>query len=367
LIVTLPEDFAMDSSPTERGALLPQHSALQHERAPRPLPLFLELVREVSLRDPGLAADALAGLRAYEQAPRRQRPPPKPEIARVRGACLRDHDGEGAPAILVPSLINPPRVLDLDEEVSLTAAIAAIGRRALLLDWGKADERSELSVGGHVEELLLPLLRSIGEPIALIGYCLGGTMAIAAANLVAVERVITLAAPWNFTRYPESSRRALQGMWRHSQGAAEALGALPMEVLPAAFWSLDPQRTVRKFAEFGRLDPAGDDARRFVELEEWANEGEPLPYPAARELVEDLFESDMPGSGSWMIEGRAVSDRLPVRSLHLVAERDLIAPPQTAASGEVVAIASGHVGMIVGSARGKVDERLRSFLQPAIT
>ena len=89
-------------------------------------------------------------------------------------------------------------------------------------------------------------------------------------------------------------------MWRHSETAAEQLGALPMEVLQAAFWSLDPQRTVRKFAQFGRLDPTGDEARRFVELEEWANEGEPLPYPAARELIEDLFGHDLPGSGRWV-------------------------------------------------------------------
>src|SRR5947208_9994268 len=172
----------MDSSPNADGGLLPQHSALQHERAPRPLPLFLELVREVSERDSALAADALAGLRAYERAPRRERPPPKPEIARVRGATLRDHGGDGPPAVLVPSLINPPRILDLDEQISLTAAIAVMGRRVLLLDWGTADERSELSVAGHIEQLLLPLLRSMNEPVALIGYCLGGTMAIAAAR-----------------------------------------------------------------------------------------------------------------------------------------------------------------------------------------
>jgi polyhydroxyalkanoate synthase len=328
------------------------------------LPLFLELVREVSARDPKLAADALAGLRAYEQAPRRERPAPKPEFARVRGACLRDHGGEGKPAILVPSLINPPGILDLDEEVSLTAAVAAIGRRALLLDWGKADERSELSVAGHVEELLLPLLRSMSKPVAVIGYCLGGTMAIAAANIVEVERVVTLAAPWNFARYPESSTRALQDMWRHSREAAKSLAALPMEVLQAAFWSLDPERTVRKFAEFSRLDPGGAEARRFIELEEWANQGEPLPFPAAQELVEGLFGNDLPGSGAWRVGGRAMSDRLDVPTLHLTAERDLIAPPQTAASGEVVAIPSGHVGMIVGSARARVHEELKAFLTP---
>jgi polyhydroxyalkanoate synthase len=234
----------------------------------------------------------------------------------------------------------------------------------LLLDWGKADERAALSVAGHIEEFVLPLLRSISEPVALIGYCLGGTMAIAAANVVPVERVVTLAAPWNFARYPESSHAALQEMWRHSQRAAKSLGALPMEVLQAAFWSLDPLRTVSKFTEFGRLDPNSDEARRFVELEEWANEGEPLPYPAARELVEELFGNDRPGSGGWTVGGRAASDRLSAPVLHLTAERDLIAPPQTVAAGDCVAIPSGHVGMIVGSARQRLHEELRAFLTP---
>jgi polyhydroxyalkanoate synthase len=352
----------MNSSPNSKGDLLPEHRALQHERAPRPLPLFLELVRETSARDPRLASAALAGLRAYEQAVRSDRPPPKPEIDRAHGATLRDHGGEGPPAVLVPSLINPPRILDLDEEVSLTAAVARMGRRTLLLDWGPADERSELSVAGHVESLLLPLLRGIDRPPALIGYCLGGTMAIAAANLVPVERLVTLAAPWHFRNYPEASHRALQAMWRHSEAAAKNLGALPMEVLQAAFWSLDPERTVRKFAEFGRLEPASPDARRFIELEEWANEGEPLPYPAARELVEDLFGKDLPGQGEWNLEGRAISENLPIPSLHLTAKRDLIAPPQTAASGDIVAIESGHVGMIVGSSRTRLQEALQGFL-----
>jgi polyhydroxyalkanoate synthase len=137
-----------------------------------------------------------------------------------------------------------------------------------------------------------------------------------------------------------------------------------MEVLQAAFWSLDPDRTVRKFAEFWRLDPGSDEARRFIELEEWANQGEPLPFPAAKELVEDLFGDDLPGSGRWSVGGSIVSDSLGVPALHFTAERDLIAPPQTAPAGEVVAIPSGHVGMIVGSARARLHDRLKAFLTP---
>ena len=314
--------------------------------------------------DPELARAALAGLRAYEEAERRPRPEPMPELARVHGACLRDHGGEGPPAILIPSLINPPRILDLDPEVSLAGAIARMGRRTLLLDWGEAKVRGNLNVAGHVEHLLLPLLRSIGEPATLIGYCLGGTMAIAAANLTDCERVITLAAPWNFACYPDASRAALCDMWSHAQAASRELGALPMEVLQASFWSLDPARTVAKFAEFGRLDPGSDDARRFVELEDWANEGEPLPYAAARELMEDLFGRDLPGLGEWRVAGRQIRDAIAAPLLNLTAERDLIAPAATAAAGETVRIDAGHVGMIVGSARGALHEALKSALTP---
>jgi len=318
----------------------------------------------VSESDPELARAALAGLKSYEQAPRKPRPAPKPEVARAGPVSLRDHGGSGPLVVLVPSLINPPRILDLDEQVSLTAAIARMGRRALLLDWGKATDRGKLSVAGHIEELLLPLLRSIDEPVALVGYCLGGTMSIAAANLVSVERLVTIAAPWSFSAYPDASNAALQDMWGHSKAAADHLGALPMEVLQAAFWSLDPERTVRKFADFGKLDARGPEAERFVEMEEWANEGEPLPYPAATELIEDLFGRDLPGSGKWKVGGTAVTDRVAVPALHLTAERDRIAPAATAPSGEQVAIRAGHVGMIVGSARKALHGALEQFLSP---
>jgi len=329
------------------------------------LPLFLELVRRVAEHEPALARDALTGLRAYAAAPSVQAPAPHQEVARVCGATLRDHGGDGAPVVLVPSLINPPRILDLDPEVSLSAAIARMGRRVLLLDWGAAGDRAQLGIAGHVEALLLPLLENLGERPALVGYCLGGTMAVAAANLAPCERVVTLAAPWHFSRYPQRSRAALAEIWASSKAAAEQLGALPMEVLQGAFWSLDPTRTVAKFAEFGRLDPSSAKARRFVALEEWANAGEPLPYPAAVDLLESLFARDLPGSGQWQVGGRPVSEHLEVPSTHLLAGHDVIAPPQTAPTGDQRTIPAGHVGMVVGSQRAQLHQQLASILDPA--
>lgn len=340
-------------------------SAVQHEHAPRPLPLFLELVREVGASDPQLARDALSGLTIYGRARRSMGRRDRPLVARVRGAGLRDCGGDGPPLILVPSLINPPHILDLDEQVSLALALTRMGRRVLLVDWGEASRRAELDIAAHVECLLLPLMDSIGGPVSLLGYCLGGTMAIAAANLVDVERVITLAAPWNFSNYPDAARGTLQQIWTNARPATEQLGVLPMEVLQASFWSLDPHRTVAKYAELGTLDPDSDEARRFVALEDWANEGEPLPGPAARELLEQFFERDVTGSGEWRVAGQRIDCEVDMAWLHFTAARDRITPSASAPDGRRIEVQAGHVGMVVGRARALLHAEVERFLRLA--
>jgi polyhydroxyalkanoate synthase len=365
LIVTLSEDLAMNRSRNSSDHLLPDECAPQHEHAPRPLPLFLELVRNLAAKDPVRARAALDGLAKYQRAARPQRSPPRDPLASVGPAVLYDFGGDGPAAVLVPSLINPPHVLDLDAEVSLASAVAKMGRRSLLLDWGPARQRAELDIGGHVERLLIPLLERLKEPAALVGYCLGGTMVIAAANLAEVERVATIAAPWRFAGYPDKSRTSLLELWQAAKASATQLKVLPMEVLQAAFWSLAPERTVSKFAQFGLLEPESPEARRFVTLEDWANEGEPLPLPAARELIEDFFGSDLPGKGEWHVGGQPMSDSLAVPLLHLTSAQDRITPDASAAHGDRTEICAGHVGMVVGSARRELHKALAAFLDPA--
>lgn len=248
--------------------------------------------------------------------------------------------------MLVPSLINPPHVLDLPSH-SLAAAVAA-QHHVLSIDWGPASERASLDLGGHVESLLVPLLRELGEPVALVGYCIGGTMALAAANLLPVKRLATLASPWNFAAYPTAARQSLGKLWSDARPAAQAFGVLPTEVLQAAFWSLDPRGIVAKFARLAGEPEASEAVRRFVTIEDWANEGEPLPLPAARELIEDLFTRDLPMRGEWRVGERAIRPD-PCPTLHFTARADRIVPAESAPPGPIHSVASGHVGMVVGS------------------
>ncbi len=339
-----------DPLKAEASALAPKLVAPQHR--PRPLTLFLELVREQTADEPQRLAKVLAGLRNYQEAHREPPLTPKPSIAETRGAALRDYGGDGPPVIFIPSLINPPNVLDLSEERSLLRWLVRQGLHVLLLDWGwDVPARRKLSVGGHVEEIIVPFIRSLDEPPALVGYCLGGTMAVAAAALVQVSRVATIAMPWRFSAFPESARTNLVELWRHSEAAAERLGALPMEVLQGAFWRLDPARTVAKFERLAGMTPGSDDMRAFVTLEDWANDGPPLPVAAAREMFETFFGLDAPGRGDWRVGGTSANPAsLPCPLLNIVSLSDRIVPHASALEhGERIDLELGHVGMVVGS------------------
>lgn len=326
------------------------------------------MLRSETAGAPQRTQAALAGLRAYQQAVRPPRPTPMPAIATAGRAMLRDHGGAGRPVLFVPSLINPPHVLDLAEDNSLLRWLAAQGVRPLLVDWGSPGPADRgMSIAGHVEQLLLPLIEAVGEPVVLAGYCLGGTMALAAAALRpdAVQGVALLAAPWRFSGFPNEARRALTTIWEQTGPAAQALGVLPMEILQASFWRLEPARTIQKFERFATLDPGSAAARAFVILEDWANDGPPLTLSAARELLVDFFGADLPGKGEWKAGGQTIdlaAIRCPV--LDIVSTTDRIVPAASAAGiGDRLTLDLGHVGMIVGGrARAQLWDPLARWL-----
>ncbi|BCA62470.1 hypothetical protein HMP09_1704 [Sphingomonas sp. HMP9] len=310
-------------------------------------------------------ARALAGLRAYQAAVREKPADPKPATHRAGRVSLRDYGGEGRPVVFVPSLINPPEILDHTPQSSLVQWTAAQGFHSWLVDWGSpGSEDRDLDLAAHVERLLVPLLRALPEPPVLVGYCLGGTLALGAAAITPVAGVATIAAPWHFAGYGED-RPKLAATWAAVQPAAALLGLLPMEVLQAGFWQLDPARTIAKYEAFADLAPDSAAALAFVRLEDWANAGAPLPYAAAASLFEDCLANDLPGTGGWIIAGAQVDPlALACPTLEFVSISDRIVPAATAIGfADRRDLGAGHVGMIVGrSARPRLWEPLANWI-----
>lgn len=257
-----------------------------------------------------------------------------------------------APVVFIPSLINPPRVLNISADRSMIRHMAAAGHDTYLVDWGTpiAADR-DLDLSGHITDRLLPLLSALPRPPILVGYCLGGTLALGAAKAARAHGVATIATPWKFGRFSENDQQQVASLWRGAKPVCQRLGYTPMEVLQSGFWSLDPDRTIRKYAAFSDMIDGSPQQHAFMAIEDWANEGPPLTFAAARQLFENFYATNDTDEGRWHIKGVPVDPAsLSCPTFSICSSTDRIVPAAAAPPiTNSLTLAMGHVGMVVSS------------------
>ncbi len=312
--------------------------------------MFLGTIAAACANDSARLARVLAGVRRYQAAPASPARRQAPVLARIGNASIRDHGGAGPAVVLVPSLINAPDVLDLAPGNSLAVALVHAGLRVFSVDWGDTELHG---LDAAVADRLVPLVESLQMPVALAGYCLGGTLAVAAAALMGprITRLALLATPWHFAGYDAAARAGLAAWWASAVPIADTLGSVPIDLLQPAFWALDAAAVTAKYEALATADPAT--FANFVRLEDWANGGVPLSIAATRDLADRLFAADESGAGAWEVAGRRIdAGSLSIPILDVIAGRDRIVPPASALSsngpGTRLWLDSGHVGMVVG-------------------
>ncbi len=268
-----------------------------------------------------------------------------------------------APVVLfIPSLINRAYILDLMEEHSITRYLAAHGVRVLLLDWGSPGEVEQaLDVAGYITTYLGPALRSAaevtGQPVHLAGYCMGGMMALAAAQQYPhyLSQLLLLATPWDFHADERMHLVLGDAVQAELREVIAREGGLPPWLLQPLFYRHDPLLYARKFMQFHQLE--GEAERDwFVALESWTHDGVALGEAVAHDCLFHWPLENRPARGNWKVNG------LPVRPEQVtcpiwvaMAQHDTVVPPAvshslTAQLAEVdhIRADSGHVGMIVG-------------------
>ena len=316
------------------------------------------------------------GVLAYRQSPVQRTLENPPTVWREGNTRLLDYGAthraarvRGARAVLVvPSLINRWEVLDLTAEKSLLRGMAAEGLRPYLVDWGTPnDEERRFDTTAYVarlERTLAFIAKRARRAPAVMGYCMGGTLtvALAARQPRRVAGLALLAAPWDF-HADRTGHAFLVSVGPLLARVADRLGELPVDVLQTLFWSLDPWLAVKKFGRFLGMDQQGDNARDFVLLEDWLNEGAPLAGPVARECLVGWYGENIPGSGKWVVGGkRILPKKMKTPSLVMIPSGDRIVPPLSAAAladperglRDVTRLdlPLGHIGMVVsGRAR----------------
>jgi poly(3-hydroxyalkanoate) synthetase len=309
-------------------------------------------------------AALIGGIAAYRRHPWQRTLADPPSVWTEGGSRLLDYGGTGRPVLFVPSLVNRSYVLDLADGFSMLRWLAAHGVRPLLLDWGwpeDAERRFTITdyVAGRLERAMAAAATKAGEPPVLAGYCMGGTLAVAAAqrrpDLIA--GLALLAAPWDF-HAPEPERALQAAQILPLLEPALAFGnTLSVDLLQTLFTMLDPWGVGEKYRGFVRLPQDGARAHLFVALEDWLNDGIPLAAEVARACLSEWYGRNAPARGEWRIAGLPVDPtQIGLPAFVAVPGRDRIVPPESARPlatllrGAVLhEPAAGHVGMVAGA------------------
>lgn len=313
----------------------------------------------------------LEGVQLYRRHPAR-RDFLEPPVAMADGdsrlldftAFAEGAAGTDTALLMIPSLVNRWQVLDITAERSFMRAMARGGIAPYLVDWGtpKGAERN-FSATDYVLRLerMLDFLRQRGfARIHIGGYCMGGLLALALAirRQRDIESLLLLATPWDF-HADRTGQALMMANLPFLAKLVEQAGELPVDALQTLFYSLDPWQVIRKFTRFAALDQASQSAREFVLLEDWLNEGAPLPGPVALDCLLGWYGANTPAMGQWMVGGEAMLPRrLEKPVLTIVPGQDRIVPPASAralAPGSPIAppraqgleLALGHIGMVV--------------------
>lgn len=307
----------------------------------------------------------LEGVTAYRAAALPRTTPEPPVVWRSGNCRLLDYGEEagGRPVVVVPSLVNRAYILDLTARRSLMRSLAQRGFRPLLLDWGWPDEEeTRFDIAGYVAQRLEPALQAVveqgGRAPVVLGYCMGGLFAMAAAcrRPALVAGFIGLAVPWDFRAEPSPAVEALLAARAGVEAMVAGLGALPVDLVQAFFVALDPGAVARKYRVFAALPPDSPEAADFTVLEDWLNDGVPLAGPVAMECLTRWYGANAPAAREWVVGGVRVDPaRYTGPALIVVPARDRIVPPASAlalaaamAQAETLSVPLGHVGMVAG-------------------
>lgn len=340
-----------------------------------------ELKRLLSETDFWNTADAstarlghmLSGIEKWRNHPYQRQSCKRPVIWEGHGATLKDFaTGKSGPRILVmPSLINKANILDLTPDTTFLGYLAENGLRPALIDWGNAAQDPQInSIDDYMEKIIMPAFEHLAsesnDPPNVLGYCIGGTLAIGLASQRPSEiaKLALIGAPWNFQDLKGVSlalktyaeRTGLMTLRHKLDSLGHVFGAVPASLFQHLFAILSPMQALQKFARFDQIDQRSNAAEIFVAVEDWLAEGVPVSVEAAKTILVDWYIENKTASGDWNLLGTPVEPKhLTCKTMIIAGRKDHIVPPALSKpllsevqNASFCDVDMGHVGMVLG-------------------
>ncbi len=308
----------------------------------------------------------IKGIEAYNEHPYRRARKERKILWQEGTTKLYDYSSSKLnntkPIILcIPSLINRAYIFDLKPERSFLEFFASEGFHPLLLDWDEPGEAEKIfSLEDYINRILqiIDHLSCYNKPIILLGYCMGGIMALAAARLsrIPIKGLVLLATPWDF--HADGTGRIALG-----NNSLESLSTiikssdiLPKTVIQALFYSLKPWAVHEKFIRFANIDPSSSEAIDFVALEHWLNDGVGLVSKVAHECFLGWAGKNILMNNEWIINNKVIKpEEIAIKAFTAIPNEDTIVSPKSAIAlhsrlpfSILHSSDTGHIGMMVG-------------------
>ncbi|HEY6417616.1 MAG TPA: alpha/beta fold hydrolase [Candidatus Binataceae bacterium] len=270
------------------------------------------------------------------------------------------------PVLFVMSLVSKSYILDLAPGQSFIEFLLKQGYDVYLIDWGvPRPEDSQLRLDDYVVDFIPDCISRIladsGEPdLSIIGYCMGGMLALMYAALHPkgpLKNLVCLTTPVNFEGM-KLMRQWTDQRYFDLDRIVDTLGNVPPELIFASF---DMLRSAARIASQIRLwdNMWNDDfVKSFRMFDRWAADQIPFPGECFRQTTKELMWDNKLIKNELVLGGRRVDlKQIAVSFLAVMAEHDHIVPYESAK--ELLALISstdkrdiilkgGHVSLVAG-------------------
>jgi polyhydroxyalkanoate synthase len=302
---------------------------------------------------------------------------------KLRLLRLLDDNGQprgGPPVLFVPAPVSRYFIIDLLPGRSFAGHIAAAGFDVYIADFGEPTSEDRFcDLPYYVDGLVRRCVRKVsalsGEPkINIVGYCLGGTLALlyTALQPESVTRLVLL------TTTVDGDVRGGIAWVAHKMGLAgesyDNPRLVPAVEVKSWFEMLSPGSNSvmgRVNDLWERLDDPPERLRDVRTMATWVDD----VLPAPGRLLAELYQQFGPGRNKLMAGTATVADRVVEMSavtmpvMAISAEKDTIAPPEGVDAitaivphAQVIRLPGGHVGIVAGRSAPALWQRVAEFL-----
>ncbi|MFQ3582852.1 MAG: alpha/beta fold hydrolase [Chloracidobacterium sp.] len=270
-----------------------------------------------------------------------------------------------APVLIVNSLVNKYYILDLTPGKSFVAYLAGEGIPVYMIDWGVPDAGdARLTLAHHVNQYLAHSVEAVcadaqAEQVALLGYCMGGTLALmyTALHPARVRGLALLATPVDF------NNDAILNLWTRRDyfdvdKLVDTLGNPPEQLLQSTFMMMKPTKNLTKYVDLLQNAENDDFVETFLAFDYWVNDVVSLPGETFRQFVKWCYQENQLVQGKLKLGRRVVRlEQITVPLLNVVANHDDVVPRVSSEAlmplvgsqkKALLAVNGGHHGLSIG-------------------